>query len=175
VIRGEPPLDLEVYGVAVEPPVVTITGPRSHVQGVRDVPTENISISGQRESIRTYAQLEIADSTLRASPPGPVRVSIQLGVRRQVRIIKAVPVAPDDSSVAVIPPRITLRVLVPVSLEKTLSAADFEATVNTANLDPAQKTARVKPQVTLKEAPVPGVVIVEMHPAEVTIRWEERK
>src|SRR5512136_2899640 len=35
MIRGEPPLDLEVYSVTVEPPVVTLTGPRSHVQGIR--------------------------------------------------------------------------------------------------------------------------------------------
>ena len=175
VIRGEPPLDLEVYGVTVEPPAVTVTGPRSHVQGIRDIPTENISLSGQRESIRTYARLEIADSTLHASPPGPVRVSIQLGVRRQVRVIRGVPVVPDDSSVTVIPPRITLRVLVPISLEKKLSAADFEATVNTASLETAQKTARVKPQVSLREAPIPGVAVVEINPAEVTVRREGRQ
>ncbi len=175
VVRGEPPLDLEVYGVTVEPPAVTITGPRSHVQGIRGIPTENILLSGQRESIRTDARLEIADSTLHASPPGPVQVSIQLGVRRQVRIVRAVPVVPDDSSIAVVPPRITLRVLVPISLEKTLSAADFEATVNTASLDPARKSARVKPQVTLRGEPIPGVVIVEVNPAEVAIRREGNK
>ncbi len=175
VNRGEPPLDLEVYGVTVDPPVVSITGPRSHVRGIRDIPTENISLSGQRESIRTYARLEIADSALHASPPGPVQVSIQLGVRRQIRVIRGVPVVPDDSSVTVAPPRITLRVLVPISLEKTLLAADFEATVNTASLDPAQKTARVKPQVSLREAPIPGVAIVEVNPAEVTIRREVRQ
>jgi len=175
VIRGEPPLDLEVYGVKVEPQVVTVTGPRSHVQGIRDIPTENIPLSGQRESLRTYARLEIADSALHASPPGPVQVSIQLGVRRQVRVIRGVPVVPDDSSVTVVPPRIRLRVLVPISLQQALTAADFEATVNTSSLDAAQKTARVKLQVSLREAQIPGVAIVEVNPAEVTIRREERQ
>ncbi len=172
VIRGDPPLDLEVYGVTVDPPTATITGPRSRVQGIRDIPTENISLSGQRESLRTYARLDIPDSAVHASPPGPVQVSIQLGVRRQLRIIRAVPVEPDDTTVTVIPPRITLRVLVPVSLEKMLSAADFEATVSTVNMDPTQKILRVKPVVKPRAAPIPGVVVVEVDPAEVTVRRE---
>jgi len=175
VIRGDPPLDLEVYAVTVEPSKITITGPRSRIQAIRDIPTENISLSGQRESVRTYSRLDIPDSIVRASPPGPVQVSIQLGVRRQLRIIRAVTVVPDDSSVTVIPPRITLRVLVPVSLQKTLSAADFEATVSTATLDLAQKTVRVKPQVKPSGAPIPGIAILEVNPAEVAIRREGKR
>jgi YbbR domain-containing protein len=175
VIRGDPPLDLEVYGITVEPPEVTVSGPRSHLQGIRDIPTENISLSGQRESIRTYARLNIPDNLVHASPPGPIQVSIQLGVRRQLRIIRAVPVVPDDPSVAVIPPRITLRVLVPISVQETLSAADFEATVSTANLDPAQKTIRVKPEIRPRAAPIQGVAVVEVSPAEVTVRREGKK
>jgi YbbR domain-containing protein len=175
VIRGDPPLDLEVYSITVEPPEVTVTGPRSHIRGIRDIPTENIALSGQRESIRTYARLDVPDSVVHASPPGPVQVSIQLGVRRQLRTIRAVPVVPDDPSVSVVPPRITLRVLVPVSVQETLSAADFEATVSTASLDPAQKTIRVKPEVKPRTAPIPGVAVVEVNPAEVTVRREEKK
>jgi YbbR domain-containing protein len=175
VIRGDPPLDLEVYSVTVEPPETTITGPRSRLQQIRELPTENISLSGQRESIRTYAHLDMPDSTVHASPPGPVQVSIQLGVRRQLQSVTAVTVVPDDPSVVVIPPRLTLRVLVPVSLQKKLSAADFEATVSTANLDPAQKAIRVKPEVKPRGSPVPGIAIMEVNPAEVTIRREENK
>jgi len=175
VIRGDPPLDLEVYSVTVEPPETTITGPRSRLQQIRELPTENISLSGQRESIRTYAHLDMPDSTVHPSPPGPVQVSIQLGVRRQLQSVTAVTVVPDDPSVVVIPPRLTLRVLVPVSLQKKLSAADFEATVSTANLDPAQKAIRVKPEVKPRGSPVPGIAIMEVNPAEVTIRREENR
>jgi hypothetical protein len=64
---------------------------------------------------------------------------------------------------------------VPISLQQALTAADFEATVNTSSLDAAQKTARVKLQVSLREAQIPGVAIVEVSPAEVTIRREERQ
>jgi YbbR domain-containing protein len=175
VVRGDPPLDLEVYSVRVDPPRVTITGPRSHVEKIREISTENISLSGQRESIRTYARLDIPDAAVHAVPSSPVQVSIQLGVRRQLQTVRYVHVVPDDTSVVVVPSRISLRVLAPVSLEKRLTASDFEATVSTANLDPDQKSIRVKPEVKPQGAPVPGLAIMEIIPPEVTIRREGRK
>jgi YbbR domain-containing protein len=175
VVRGEPPLDLEVYSVKVAPPQVTITGPRSHVDKLRQIPTENISLSGQRESIRTYARLDIPDATVHAVPAGPVQVSIQLGVRRQLQTVRYVRVVPDNPSVAVVPSRISLRVLAPVSLERKLTAADFEATVSTAGLGPAEQSLRVKPEVKPLGTPIPGLAIMEITPPEVTIRREGRK
>jgi len=175
VVRGDPPLDLEVYGVKIDPPRVTITGPRSRVEKIREVPTENIPLSGQRESIRTYARLDIPDATVHASPAGPVQVSIQLGVRRQLQTVRRVPVVPDDPSVTVVPSRISVRVLAPVSLEEKLTAADFSATVSTASLGPAQKSMRVKPEVKHQGTTIPGLAIMEITPPEVTIRREGQK
>lgn len=172
VIRGDPALDLEVYGVIVEPARITITGPRSHVQQIRDVPTENISLSGQRESIQMDARLDNSDSTVHLSPPGPVQVSIQLGGRRQLQTVTGVTVVPNDASITVIPPRLTLRILVPVSLGTRLSAADFEATVSAASLEPSQKAIQVKPVVKPRGSPAPGIAIMEVRPPEVTIRRE---
>jgi YbbR domain-containing protein len=175
VVRGEPPLDLEVYSVKVDPPRVTITGPRSHVDKIREIPTENISLSGQRESLRTYARLDIPDAAVHAVPAGPVQVTIQLGVRRQLQTVRYVRVVPDNPSVAVVPSRISLRVLAPVTLEKKLTAADFAATVSTAGLGPTQQSMRVKPEVKHQGTPIPGLAIMEITPPEVTIRMEGRK
>ena len=114
-LLGEPPPEFDVYGVSPNPSKVVITGPRSQVQGVREVPTENVSLSGQRESFRTFVNLNIRDSTIHSTPVGPIEVAVQMGPHRTLQTISHIPVAVDDESVLVWPPQISVNILAPPS------------------------------------------------------------
>jgi len=170
VTRGDPPLTLEVYGVSVTPPTATIIGPRSHVERVREVRTESVPLSNQKESFRTLVRLAVEDSLIHVEPMGPVEVAVQLGVRRQLHTVTRVPLTADDPEVTVIPSRVTVSVLMPATTERTLGAADLDARVTTRGVGPGLKSFQAKPEVKLKVPAGPGVSIMEIKPAEVTVR-----
>ncbi len=165
---GEPDPELDVYGVSLNPSRVVITGPRSHIQGVHDVPTERITLAGQRDSVRSFVNLNIRDMAIHTTPAGPIEVAVELGPHRTLRTVSRIPVLVDDSSVAVLPSHVSVSVLAPPSLGSALQPDDFVATVSAAALEPSKRLTRVKPTVRLKEPRDPAVVVKNV--PEVTLR-----
>lgn len=170
VHEGEPAPGFEIYSISVNPPTTVITGPRSRVEPVREVSTERISVSGQQESLRALANLNIRDSLIHTSPARPVAVTVEIGVRRRIQTITQVPVVPDDPSLVVLPPQVTLRVLVPITFRGNLTRAEFAATISTRDLDPGLRSASVKPDVNLANPLDPAIRVKEIIPPSVTIR-----
>jgi YbbR domain-containing protein len=167
-VLGDTPPRLDVYSVTLNPAKVVITGPRTHVQGVREVLTENISLEGQQTSFRSFVNLNIRDMALHSTPVGPIEVAIGMGPHRTLQTVSQIPVAVDDESVSVWPPKIAINVLAPPAIGDDLKPDDFIATVNAHSLEDAKKTARVKPDVRFKQPRDPAVVI--RYVPEVTLR-----
>jgi YbbR domain-containing protein len=166
---GTPETGLEIYDVTVAPSTALIRGPRSRVDRIKSVATEPVSLQGEKESIRRFVDLNIKDSLVHSSPSEPVEVEVQIGPRRSLQTVSAVPVLPDDDSVTVKPARVALRILVPANVRKSLTPADFSATVAVKSLNSTSGSERVKPVVTITNPLDPGIRIKEIVPPQVTV------
>jgi len=168
--RGELPPGIDVYFKSCSPATVVLSGPRSRVERIREVPTEAVSLAGQREPFRTFVGLSIRDSAVHSSPVGPVEVRIELGPRRRLQTIRNIRVVSDQGSVEISPERISVQVLVPITLRKPLSASNFSAVVPAQNLDQSNPVSKARPEVKLVDPPGPGISIQQVQPPEVTVR-----
>ena len=173
VEKGGLPPDLEVYSTTVTPSAVLITGPRSHLTSLREVSTEAISLAGQKESLRTFANLNITDAMIHSVPVRGVEVFVEIGSRRKLRLITEVPVVPDGE-LTVSPSKVSLRVLVPVAYKGALTGSSFTASVSMRNVDAATSVARVRPDVNPTIQLDPSVRVQEVIPPLVTVRRTAR-
>jgi YbbR domain-containing protein len=81
-IQGEPARGFEVYGKQIRPSSIVITGPRLHIEPVREIFTEAVSIRDQKQSGRFFVGFNIKDNLIRTAQNNPVQVDIEIGPRR---------------------------------------------------------------------------------------------
>jgi YbbR domain-containing protein len=174
-IRGEPFRGFEVYGKISKPATVIITGPRSRIESVNEVPTEAVSINGLKQPTRSFVSLNLKDNAIRTSLAGPVQVDVQIGPRRKLYTIAQVPVTTDDESYTATPGHISIQVLASPDLISTLTPADFNATVDTKALDPLKLPVKVRPLVRLLDNLNGAVMIRDIQPPEVVVRRNRKK
>jgi YbbR domain-containing protein len=168
--RGEPAAGFEVYGKLCNPSSVILTGPRSHVEKIQGMTTEIVSLAGQKQSLRSFANLEIHDNLLRTIPVGPIEVNIELGVQRRTVIIDRVPLEIDDDAYVAVPARVSVEVLVPETFKQDPAAGDIKVTVSLSGSAPPQLPAKVKPTASFAKPLDPAIIIKEVIPSEVTVR-----
>jgi hypothetical protein len=174
-IRGEPFHGFEIYGKTPKPATLIVTGPRSHIESVNDVPTEVVGLNGQKQPTRFFVGLNLRDNAIRTSLANPVLVDVQIGPRRKPYTIAKVPVATDDASYAADPGYISLHVLVsPDSIGK-ITSADFNATVETKSLEASKFPARLKPLVRILGNLNTMVTIRDIQPSEVVVHKIHKK
>ncbi len=169
VTRGEPGPGIDVYGIATRPPTVNISGPHSHIEPVRDVPTEILNLADRRQSFERQLSLDIQDDLIHSTPTGLVEVDVTLGPHRRLQRIGRIPIVPTDPGFIVRPRWLTVELLVPITYERGLTAAQLAATVNTAGLAAAQGPVKVKPEVKLNGLSDPAIVIKNVLPPEVEV------
>lgn len=75
--RGAPPGDVKIASVRVEPPMVTIMGPASRVQEVHEIETEELSLSGVRDSFARSIHL-IVPEDVNLLTESSVKVSVEV-------------------------------------------------------------------------------------------------
>jgi YbbR domain-containing protein len=173
-IRGEPPRGFEIYGKSSNPASVIVTGARSHIEPVNDVPTEAIAISEQKQSTRFFVSLNPKDNKIRTSLTNPVQVDVQIGLRRKLDTIANVPITTDDPAYAAVPKSISIQVLASPDFIEKLTSADFDAAVETKTLDASKLPAKAKPLVRYL-GNQSGLVIRDIQPSEVVIRQIPKK
>ncbi len=169
VTRGEPGVGIDVYEISTRPPTVTISGPHSHIEPLRNVPTEAVSLTDKRQSFGKPLNLDIQDDQVHSSPAGPVQAEITLGPHRRLQKIARIPIVPGDEAFVVTPRWVTVEALVPITYERGLSATQFIATVNTPDISTALTPEKVKPEVKLRTLSDPAIVIRDVQPSEVVI------
>ncbi len=171
--RGSPAPGFDVYGKSASPNMILITGPRSHVDRIREVSTEPVPLTGQKQTIRMFASLDILDTTVRSTPVGPIEVRVILGVHRRPYAVEHVPVRVDSDKYTTVPLKVTVELLVPTNYGNPITAGDLSVTVATGGLDESKMPARVKPEVKFATNLDPAIVIDEIKPAEILVRKAE--
>ncbi len=84
-ITGQAAQGYEVYSTQPTPAIVRVRGPASHVNGLKKVPTEGISVDGRTESFTvSQVSIDVGNQKVIALDP-TVDVSVQIGERRSAR------------------------------------------------------------------------------------------
>jgi hypothetical protein len=173
-LRGELAPGFDVYKVSYWPTQVHISGPRSRVARARQINAAPVSIAGLSQSLRTFTNLVVEDHSIRPNPPGPVEVSVEVGVHREPRLIAGIPVVAESGILRVTPAHVSVEVLVPVTFKDKLTPENFSAGVSAPRAAPSAREAKVKPAVRLVNSPDPNIVIARTFPPEVVIRLAGR-
>jgi len=75
-VKGEPAPGYRVARIVVDPPSIKLWGARSHLAGLKEVSTEEIDISGLKETLKGDIPLRIADLRLKEEIKGTVKVVV---------------------------------------------------------------------------------------------------
>jgi YbbR domain-containing protein len=76
VVKGEPAQGYRVTKIVVDPPSINLQGARSHLAGLKEVSTEEVDISGLRETLKLEVPLMLADLRLKEGVKSTVKVII---------------------------------------------------------------------------------------------------
>lgn len=169
-IRGQLPQGFEIYDRYSKPATVTVSGPSSRVTPVREIPTDAVSIAGQKQSTRFFVGLNVRDNLIRTSLTTPVLVEIEIGPRRKLHTVARVPVTVTDPSFAAVPRQVSIQLLTPVDLIPDIKPADFSVIVDVNELDRSQLPAKTTPRVRILNNPFGAIVVRDVYPSEITIR-----
>lgn len=169
-VRGDPARGYEMYAKYSKPSTAVITGPRSHVDPINEIPTESVSISGLKQPTKFYVGLNIKDTMIRTGLTNPLQVDIQVGTRRKLSTVAQIPVIIDGPSYYTSPPKIAVQLLAPVDMIPDLSAADMNVFIPARTLDNLSLPAKVKPQVSIMNSKIAASALIkDVIPPEVTV------
>jgi YbbR domain-containing protein len=76
LVKGEPAPGYRVTKIIVDPPSIKLRGARSHLAELKEVSTEEIDISGLRETLKREVALRLADLRLKEGIKGRVKVIV---------------------------------------------------------------------------------------------------
>ncbi len=175
VTRGEPGAGIDVYEIATHPPNVTVSGPHTHIERMREVPTEVLNLADLRQSFHKRVNLDIRDDLVHSSPIGPVDVDVTLGPHRRLQKIARIPISAGSDDYLVVPRWLTVEALVPITYERGLTPAQFTATVSPPGVFSTEPRVKVKPEVKLKDISDPAIVIKSVEPDEVVVEPKTMK
>ncbi len=167
--KGEVADGFEIYEKIPSSRVVEITGPRSHIEPVPEVPTDIIDISDLDQSTNYQVSLNFEDGAIRSSITNPIWVEIRIGPRRKDYSINGVPLEIEDESYACSPEKIDIRVMAPENLQPLLVPDNFRAIIVTKNLDDAALPAKVKPVISYREEWRGKIKEMGIRPSGVTV------
>jgi len=174
-IRGTPAPGFDFYQVTCQPSIVSISGPRSDVNPIKEVETDPVSIEAQSSSFHQTVNFHIPDVDIHTSPVGPVEADIELGPHREVRTL-SIPVGGlEGGAFAASPPYVSVSVLIPAAIKERLTAEDLRATVSIPTPEPGSDRIAVVPLVEFTKEPGAGITIRQVSPEQVTLVRRARK
>lgn len=169
-VKGEVADGFEIYDKIPNPRVVEITGPRSHIEPVKEVPTDIIDISHLEQSSNFQVSLNFRDGAIRSSITAPIWVEMHIGRRRKDYMINKVPLEIDDDSYVVTPNQIDIRVMAPEDMQPDLVPGNFRARIVTRDLAPSALPAKVRPVISYPEDWQGKIKEMGTKPPEITVR-----
>ena len=174
--QGIPAAGFDLYKTTWQPTIVTISGPRSVINPVKEMGTEPVSISKQSRSFRARVNFVVKDDDIHISPAGPAEVDVELGPHREARSFRVPVTVIESDAFTVSPGYVSVSVLAPVSMKDPPTVDDIKASVIASNIDPALNRLTAVPQVEFAREFDPNVVIRRVDPEQVTlIRKGSRK
>jgi len=85
VVKGKPARGYRVTKVSIDPPYINLQGARGQLGGLKEVSTEEVDISGLKETIEIEAPLRIADLRLKKAVKRTAKVTVVVKEERQKR------------------------------------------------------------------------------------------
>lgn len=76
---------VEFYSARLQPPMVEIEGAQSHLAKVSRVMTETVNLNGRDSSFNAVVDVETPHTSLRVLTPDRVKLSVEIGERRNFR------------------------------------------------------------------------------------------
>ncbi len=163
----------EIYEKVTNPRFVEITGPRSHIEPVPEVPTDIIDVSDLDQSTNYQVSLNFEDGAIRSSIIDPVWVEIRIGPRRKDYTINQVPLQIEDGSYTCSPEQINIRVMAPEDMQPLLVPDNFRAVIVTKNLNDSALPVKVKPVISYRDDWKGKIKEMGTRPSEVTVRKKD--
>ncbi|MBN1570290.1 MAG: YbbR-like domain-containing protein [Acidobacteria bacterium] len=78
-LQGKLPEGLELYGKSQNPTSLTVTGPRSLIESLKEVATDPIPLKEQAQSARFFVNLRLKNNAIRTSWINPIQIDLQIG------------------------------------------------------------------------------------------------
>jgi YbbR domain-containing protein len=160
----------ELYDRIVTPTTVILTGPRSIIESINEVPTETISIKEKKQSFKYTASLNPKDDSVRTSLTDPVQVEIQIGPQRKLHTITDVPVLFDNPSYSSTPKHVSVQVATPPGKESALTPELFTILIPTKSFIDAQLPVKIKPQAKMADGNCKDITIKSIFPPEIAVQ-----
>ncbi len=165
VLSGAPAAGFRITSVNVDPLVVTVSGEEAVVSHLDNAPTEAIDISGRTSDLEAEVPLALPDGV---SVTGSDRVRVVLTIAQETGSATfQVGIALSGTSGTLNYSLATSQTLVilsgPTATLQGLDAVSLTATASVAGLAPGNQTIR------LAFDPPPGLEVVSMTPAEVSV------
>jgi len=174
-IRGTPAPGFDFYQVTCLPSIVSISGPRSDINPIKEVETDPVSVEGRDASFHQTVNFRIPDVDIHTSPVGPVEADIELGQHREVRTFRIPVSGLEGMGFEPRPAHVSVSVLVPAGAKEQLVAEDLRATVAVPTLESGSDRAAVVPLVEFLKPPAAGITIRQVSPEQVTLVRSVRK
>jgi YbbR domain-containing protein len=173
--RGTPAAGVDLYKLTFQPALVSVSGPRSAVNPIKEVSTDPVSIVDKSRSFHTTVNFILQSDDILTSPVGPVDVDVELGPHREARTLRIPITVLDGDGYTVSPSTVSVSVLVPLTYKGNVTVEDFRATVTAPSLEAAADRIPVKPEVELATALNADIVIRQVNPEEVLLIRKVRK
>jgi len=145
-LSGSLPLGYTVAESTVVPEVVEVTGPAKVVEGLKDVMTEAIDLTGVHDNMQRTVLLDRSDPSLTLVPDG-VRVNVTVDETIVARELSKVPVTVPESVTQVIPATIDVTLRGPQRLLHNFKLDEGSVTVDASGLGPGTHTVPVQVKV----------------------------
>jgi hypothetical protein len=138
----------------VEPPQVTVTGPRSRVRRLQSVPTETVSVSGRRQTLEREVAIRSDDPLVEIEGERTVSLVIEIEEVAVTAPLEGIRVEVVGSiyEIAVNPPVIGIVISVPGSVLETLGTDNVRAVIDASSLRPRREDYLVEPSITFEPA-----------------------
>ena len=169
-ILGRPAPGHEVAEVVSEPAEIRIAGPKSRVMEVESAFTEALSVEQAVTTVVDEVNIGLEDPVLRIQGSPRVRVSARVREVQEKRSFESLAVLVRGAAASAQPALVRVVVAGPAAALKRLKAADLQPVVE------ASGRAEGRATVAVEIAPGnTGVSVLEVAPAEVTLRPARRK
>ena len=172
-IDAGPPPGFELYNKYTQPYSVIITGARSRVVPISEVETMPISLKDQRSPGRFFVNLNLKDSSIRASEENLIQVQAVVGPTRRLHTINNIPVTIEEGNYYFTPEHVSVQILAPPEYIESVSAEDFRVTVRSGAFDDARLPAQGKLTVEMLNGSDGAAVIRAITPPEITIKQQQ--
>ena len=138
-LAGDPPAGYKILGSKATPSIVDVTGPRTLVRGLADVPTEPIDLSELRESRTLNVPLSLSSRALSVGANTTVQVAMNVEALLADRHFPEAPVSVDRRGWRANAGSVHVTLSGPVAELDRMDASKVRVVVHLPEPEPASK------------------------------------